>query len=85
MSTEARIKEYYNFDEIQRKLYEASKQNRVFKDLLEIISSDENILLAYITIKRNKGAKTQGTDRRGLRLNCLNDSPGGIHFARNAG
>ena len=62
MSAKTRIKQYYNFDEIQLSLYKDSKEGKVFKDLLEIILSDENILLAYRTIKSNKGAKTKGTD-----------------------
>lgn len=62
MSAKTRTKQYYDFDDIQLSLYKDSKEGKVFKNLLEIILSDENILLAYRTIKSNKGAKTKGAD-----------------------
>lgn len=46
------------FDE----LYEGSKQGRNFNNLYEMIVNENNILLAYRTIKSNKGSKTPGTD-----------------------
>ena len=33
---------------------------------MEIITSEENILLAYRSIKNNKGSKTKGTDGRDI-------------------
>jgi RNA-directed DNA polymerase len=58
-----RNKHYYDFVELQKDLYEHSKSgNNDFKNLMEIILSDENILLAYRTIKSNSGSKTKGTD-----------------------
>ncbi|MGE6364861.1 group II intron reverse transcriptase/maturase [Bacillus paramycoides] len=58
-----RNKQYYDFVEIQRELYSKSKTGKAdFKNLLELILSDENILLAYRTIKSNTGSKTAGTD-----------------------
>ncbi|MEK4671128.1 group II intron reverse transcriptase/maturase [Niallia sp. FSL R7-0271] len=58
-----RHKQYYNFVEIQNNLYQQSKRGKNnFKNLLEKILSDENILLAYRTIKSNTGSKTKGTD-----------------------
>lgn len=64
MSTRVtRNKVYYNFSEIQKELYEQSKRGKTnFKDLMDLILSDENILLAYRTIKSNTGSKTKGTD-----------------------
>jgi len=44
------------------RLYAESKQGRIFKNLLSIIVSDENIRLAYRNIKVNKGSKTPGVD-----------------------
>lgn len=54
--------EYYDFQKIQDKLYADSAKGKVFKKLLEIIVSEENIQLAYRNIKKNKGSKTAGTD-----------------------
>ncbi|PLR70473.1 group II intron reverse transcriptase/maturase [Bacillus sp. UMB0728] len=63
MSTKGvRYKQYYEFGEIQKVLYESSKTGENFKDLLEIILSDENIMLAYRNIKANSGSKTKGSD-----------------------
>jgi RNA-directed DNA polymerase len=64
MSTRVtRNKVYYNFSEIQKELYEQSKRGKTnFKELMDLILSDENILLAYRTIKSNTGSKTKGTD-----------------------
>lgn len=63
----SRNKQYYNFVEIQKDLYKKSKQGKKdFKNLFEIISSDENILLAYRTIKSNTGSKTAGTDKQSI-------------------
>ena len=42
-----RNNEYYNFQEVQDKLYHKSKRGEVFKNLIPIIISRENILLAY--------------------------------------
>ena len=39
--------EYYNFQEIQDELYQQSKVNQIFKNLVEVIASEENIKLAY--------------------------------------
>lgn len=45
-------------------LYESSRKNVSFTQLMDLVQSKNNILLAYRTIKKNKGAKTSGTDRR---------------------
>lgn len=38
------------------------KDGKKFKNLLELIESEENIQLAYRNIKKNKGSKTAGTN-----------------------
>ncbi|RSK26573.1 group II intron reverse transcriptase/maturase [Bacillus sp. HMF5848] len=43
-------------------LHQRAKNNERFKYLYDIITSNNNILLAYRTIKSNKGSKTPGTD-----------------------
>src|SRR5699024_1704402 len=57
-----RYAEYYGMTEIFDELYEKSTQGASFKSLMNIIISDENIQLAYRTIKRNGGSKTEGVD-----------------------
>ena len=54
--------EYYDFQEIQDKLYADSCKGKVFKYLVETISLPENIRLAYRNIKKNRGSTTPGTD-----------------------
>ena len=61
---ELRNAEYYDFQAIQDELYEQSKQNKVFTNLVEIITMRENIGLAYRNIKKNKGSKTAGVDKK---------------------
>lgn len=43
-------------------LYDRASKQESFKYLYDIITSRENILLSYRTIKSNKGSKTPGTD-----------------------
>ena len=44
------------------RLYAESKDGKIFTDLMKIILSDENIMLAYRTIKSNSGSNTAGMD-----------------------
>lgn len=53
----------YVFDE----LYEKSQNGYVFTDLMKIILSRENILLAYRNIKTNTGSHTAGTDKKTIK------------------
>jgi group II intron reverse transcriptase/maturase len=59
--------EYYDFQNIQDKLYADSLKGREFKNLVEIISLPENIRLAYRNIKANHGSKTAGNDGRTIK------------------
>ena len=43
-------------------LYEQSKQGKTFKHLIKLIVSEENIVLAYRNICKNKGSFTAGVD-----------------------
>lgn len=54
--------EYYGMQEVFDDLYARSKKGEVFSNLMELILSRENILLAYRNIKTNTGSKTPGTD-----------------------
>jgi len=54
--------EYYGMQEIFDELYARSKRGEVSTNLMELILSQENILLAYRNIKTNTGSNTPGTD-----------------------
>ena len=57
-----RNNEYYDTQAIFDDLYEQSLKNHEFKNLLSIIRSNENILLAYRNLRKNRGSKTPGVD-----------------------
>ena len=56
--------EYYDMQEVFDKLYQDSLANREFRNLLDIITTEENIRLAYRNLKKNAGSKTPGTDNK---------------------
>lgn len=58
-----RHNEYYDLQNEFDKLYRESKDNEIFNNLMELITSPENILLAYRNIKNNSGSYTPGTDK----------------------
>ena len=62
-----RHSEYYDLQDCFDKLYAKSKQGDVFTNLIEIISSEENIRLAYRNIKRNSGSQTSGVDKLSIK------------------
>lgn len=57
-----RYAEYYGQQEIQDELYKKSLNGETFSKLMNLITSDANIIMAYRSIKRNAGSKTPGTD-----------------------
>jgi len=57
-----RNNEYYNTQEIFDRLYQQSQNGRVFTRLMELVTSEQNILLAYRAVKKNKGSKTKGVN-----------------------
>ena len=59
-----RNSEYYDMEGTFDRLYAESKKDKTFNHLMEIIESEENIKLAYRTIKRNTGSDTSGVDKR---------------------
>ena len=82
MATKGRVRkrsklrhaEYYDFQQIQDELYANSIKGKEFKNLIDIISSPENIKLAYRNIKKNHGSMTAGTDRKNIKyLEKLSD------------
>jgi RNA-directed DNA polymerase len=54
--------DYYGMTDTFTDLYQRAKNKETFHYLYDIITSRNNILLAYRTIKSNKGSKTPGTD-----------------------
>lgn len=54
---------YYDMQNVFDDLYARSKAGEVFNNLMEIILSRNNILLAYRNIKSNTGSNTAGTDK----------------------
>jgi len=59
-----RNNEYYNMQDVFDNLHIKACNNFSFKSLMPIISSKNNISLAYRNIKNNKGSGTKGTDGR---------------------
>lgn len=59
--------EYYDFQGVQDKLYEQSKRGKIFKNLVQIITLEENIKLAYRNIKKNTGSYTAGVDNKTIK------------------
>ena len=57
-----RHSEYYGMQKTFDDLYARSKNGEKFMDLMELIVSRDNILLAYRNIKANTGSQTPGTD-----------------------
>lgn len=64
-----RHSEYYDMTKVTDNLYKDSINNKIFYNLMEIISSEQNIKLAYRNIKRNTGSNTAGVD--GLKIKDL--------------
>ncbi|MBO4779622.1 MAG: group II intron reverse transcriptase/maturase, partial [Selenomonadaceae bacterium] len=50
-------------ENIYNDLYERAKNGEHFSNLMPLVLSRENILLAYRNIKKNTGSKTAGTDK----------------------
>ena len=57
-----RNNEYYDTQECFDRLYRDSQQGKRFTKLMGLITSEENIMLAYCSIKKNKGSKTKGVN-----------------------
>ncbi|WP_407301708.1 group II intron reverse transcriptase/maturase [Clostridium botulinum] len=57
-----RNNEYYDMQREFDKLYLESKKGKSFNNLMPLITSDDNLKLAFRNIKSNKGSKTYGTD-----------------------
>ena len=58
-----RNNEYYTMQDIFDDLYNKACDKNKFTNLMQYIMSEQNILLAYRNIKKNKGSTTVGTDK----------------------
>jgi RNA-directed DNA polymerase len=56
--------DYYDMTDTFSELFDLSSKQESFHHLYDTITSRNNILLAYRTIKSNKGSKTPGTDKK---------------------
>ena len=64
--------EYYGMQPVFDELYRRSLDGDNFTDLMDIILSRDNILLAYRNIKANGGSYTAGTDNKNISdIGCL--------------
>ena len=61
-----RNNEYYDMQSVFDDLYENSLAKREFKNLISIITTEENIRLAYRNLKKNAGSRTPGTDGKNI-------------------
>lgn len=59
--------EYFDLQDTFDKLYSESKKSKSFTSLMDIVAADENIMLAYRNISKNKGSRTAGTDGKTIR------------------
>lgn len=67
IKSKIRYNEYYDMTEVLDRLYQDSCNNKQFYNLMNLITSDQNILLAYRNIKKNTGSNTSGTDNRTIK------------------
>jgi len=63
---ELRHAEYYGMQNTFDELYQKSKSGENFSNLMSLILSRDNILLAYRNIKANGGSYTAGTDNKNI-------------------
>ena len=62
-----RYTDYYGLTETFDQLYMAAKEGKSFRKLMHIITSENNIKLAFRSIKTNAGSHTVGTDGIAIR------------------
>lgn len=76
---------YYDMLNAFQSLNRQSKENKSYKfhDLLELITSANNILLAYRNIKSNKGSKTKGCDGKDIKFFANMSEIEFINYIRN--
>lgn len=78
-----RYNEYYDIQGIMDDLYNKSKKQIPFKNLMEIILDERNIALAYRSIKSNKGSKTKGVNNTTIKDIRNKEIPEVVGYVRN--
>ena len=69
---ELRHAEYYGLQPAFDELYRRSMDGEIFTNLMDLILSRDNILLAYRNIKANGGSYTAGTDNKNISdIGCM--------------
>lgn len=76
--------EYFGLQEVLDRLYAQSAENKRYTVLMELVAADENILLAYRNISKNKGSKTAGTDGKTVRYLSKFTNTALIHYIKKA-
>ena len=74
--------EYFDLQGTLDSLYAKSQQNQRFTKLMELVAAEENILLAYRNICKNKGSKTAGTDGKTIRHLSKLTNESLIHYVK---
>lgn len=74
--------EYFDLQKQFDSLYSKSRKQQKFSELMDIVTAEENILLAYRNISKNKGSKTPGTDGKTIRYLSGFTSQALIHYIR---
>lgn len=74
--------EYFDLQETLDGLYAKSARGKCFTALMELVTADDNILLAYRNISKNKGSKTAGTDGKTIRDLSKFTSTALIHYVK---
>ena len=74
--------EYFGLQEVLDRLYAQSAENKRYTVLMELVAADENILLAYRNISKNKGSKTAGTDGKTVRYLSKFTNTALIHYIK---
>ncbi|MFT8319927.1 MAG: group II intron reverse transcriptase/maturase [Bacillus sp. (in: firmicutes)] len=83
IKSKLRNAEYYSMQNTFDILYEQSKSGSKFSNLINIISSPDNIKLAYRNIKKNTGSKTAGVDGRTIEHVAKLSNQQFIEYVRN--
>lgn len=77
-----RNNEYYGTQEVFDNLYKRSKDGCIFKRLMPLITSTENIMLAFRNIKNNKGSNTPGVNNHKMNYWAKADQQEYIRYIR---
>lgn len=78
-----RHNEYYDMQETLDELYAGSKSGKKYNKLMELITDERNIMLAYRNIKKNKGSNTAGINGKTIKALGKWETDRVIKYVRN--